>query len=557
MRPRALSLLSPLLATALACSFSDPVDPTEWLFDPQRVLDVRVEMAAPDWEQLRFQRRDPDELLVGDCLAGPKESPFVHFPARLTIDGETVDQVGVRKKGFLGSASLSKPSLRFKINEYVDGQRLSGANRITLNNSRQDRAYVKQCLVYQLFAAAGLAAPRCNFAHVTVNDRPMGIYVHVEPIRGPLFERHFGDHDAPRFEGQLSDFRRGWADTFEAKNTAADRALIDAVVEALELPDADLLAAVEAVVDVDTFLTFWAMEALTGHWDGYANNQNNFYFTFPPETGRLTFIPWGPDIAFETPDPFTRGERPASVSAKGMLAYRLYALPEIRARYVERMRALLVQVWHEDAILAELDRLESLLSPHVGDAAASFAAGIAEIRAYVSDRRPLIEAELDAGGADWDLPLRDDPCMHPVGTVTGTFAATWDPSGEGNPFAGSGTLSFELAGATIEPGFVGAAAGPDDGALGARDAIQVVGLEGSDLYAVALLLDPEIFEAGTDTWFDWGSAFGVLVQPSGDDDFELLGLFNKGRLILDQAGRAAGDPVVGSFEAELVSGLFE
>ena len=55
---------------------------------------------------------------------------------------------------------------------------LSGLRRMTLNNARQDPSYINQCLGYQLFAAAGVPAPRCSFATVTVNGEQLGIYAH-------------------------------------------------------------------------------------------------------------------------------------------------------------------------------------------------------------------------------------------------------------------------------------------------------------------------------------------------------------------------------------------
>jgi hypothetical protein len=43
-------------------------------------------------------------------------------------------------------------------------------------------------------------------------------------------------------------------------------------------PDAQRLTAIQGLVDLDDFLTFWAAEGIVGHWDGYADDQNNFWF---------------------------------------------------------------------------------------------------------------------------------------------------------------------------------------------------------------------------------------------------------------------------------------
>ena len=47
----------------------------------------------------------------------------------------------------------------------------------------------------------------------------------------------------------------------------------------------------DAVFDVDAFLTFWAVEVLVAHMDGYSGNANNFYLYHDPTSGRLRFQP--------------------------------------------------------------------------------------------------------------------------------------------------------------------------------------------------------------------------------------------------------------------------
>jgi len=203
------------------------VDLSEPLFDPAHVLEVEIDLAADDWDTLRFQNRSVGALF-GNCLQGPFEDPFTYFPGTVTIDGEIVADIGVRKKGFLGSLDNDKPSLKLSFNEYVSGQRFAGLKKLTLNNSKQDPSFVRQCLTYQTFTAAGIPASRCNFAHVTVNGVDLGLYVHVESGSKDFLERHYDDPEGNLYEGTLSDFRAGWTATFELKTNeaAGDRSAI-------------------------------------------------------------------------------------------------------------------------------------------------------------------------------------------------------------------------------------------------------------------------------------------------------------------------------------------
>ena len=143
---------------------ADTAHPSDAYFALNRVLDVSIEIAPEDWDRLRGQTRTLADILVGaDCLDSPADDIFTWFEATVTVDGEAHTQVGVRKKGFLGSLSKVKPALKVRFDKFVDGQLLGGAmKRLTLNNAQQDPSLINTCMAYHVFAAAGLPAPRCK-----------------------------------------------------------------------------------------------------------------------------------------------------------------------------------------------------------------------------------------------------------------------------------------------------------------------------------------------------------------------------------------------------------
>jgi hypothetical protein len=75
-------------------------------------------------------------------------------------------------------------------------------------------------------------------------------------------------------------------------------------------------------IELDEFLTFWAMEVLTGHWDGMTGNRDNTFMYHDPADGRFHAIPWGTAGAL-APHPFIP-DAPASVYAYNSLSSRLY-----------------------------------------------------------------------------------------------------------------------------------------------------------------------------------------------------------------------------------------
>ncbi len=362
------------------------------VYATDHLMRVQISMPSASWDALRRQTRDWREVLGGeDCLDAPFGSPFTWFEAEVTIDGANFARVDVRKKGFLGSLSESKPSLKFDLGEFVDGQTYGGLRRLTLNNAREDPSLLRQCLGYLVFERAGVPAPRCSFAQVEVNGEDLGVYVNVEPINSAFIRRVFGSDEGNLYEGTLSDFRSEMLRTFEPKNNGEElgRQELADLAEALQAEDDELLEALAPFVDVDAFLTFWAMESLLDNDDGYSQFRNNFYIYRDPATGQFRFIPWGIDLILVEDGP--------PVFARGTVAYRLYQLPETQDRYFQRLDALLVDAWDEDVLVAELARMQSLIEPALGGRRTSVAEAIETLRETVMRRRDVITQRLATG----------------------------------------------------------------------------------------------------------------------------------------------------------------
>ena len=174
-----------------------------------RVLDVQIKVADKDWDTIRRQSRDLLSALPESRKTAPTKSPYTYVEADVTIDGVNFPRVGIRKKGFIGSQSLTRPSLKIKLNHIDPEGTIGGLKNLTFNNNKQDASMLCQFMGYALFNAVGSPASRAAYANVTVNGNNFGIYTHVESARRPLLERGFGDHRGTLFEGTVVDFSDG------------------------------------------------------------------------------------------------------------------------------------------------------------------------------------------------------------------------------------------------------------------------------------------------------------------------------------------------------------
>ncbi len=544
-----------------SCVVFDPAtdDPTEALFAPGCVVDVDVTMAPTDWYALRHQTRTYIDVLAGDCMGSPPQEVFSWFPAQVKVGDQVVAGVGIRKKGFLGSLSVDKPSLKIRFDRYVE-QRLSGMKRMTLNNMQQDAGLITACLAYGVMRDAGLPAPRCNFARVRVNDVDLGVYAHVESIKSAFLQRNFGSSGGNHYEGTISDFRDGFLDTWEKKTHIAqdDWSDVDAAALALETDDEQLLEAAAQVFDLGAFYTFWAAEVLLAHWDGYAGNTNNFHIYRDPIAGdgRFRFIPWGVDAAFEN-IPELAGEGvliPQSVLAFGHLANRLYGVEAGRDAYHAALQGLLEGPWSEAALVAEVDRMESLLEPHLSSAErAAMSQKLSFRRAWIQARRGQLLGELQPTPPAWEPPAREPVCWPVAGSVSVTFSTTWGSSGF-DPLTSSGTVEASVTG--VGPlGNVSCTArvGTAEGEVG-EAVIEVIAQGAGDSYFLARIVGPVgAVAANASAPIDWREFRGYLGYfiPLANE-FSAFGLLYGGSVSFDEATTVPGGSVTGSFQADVV-----
>jgi len=542
---------------------TDPVDPAqaaaEAMYDPDHLAIVELFIDPDDAEALGAETNELFELIHGeDCLDSPWSGPFNWYTADVVVDGVARDDVGVRKKGLIGSLSTTKPSLKLDFDTFVEGQSLDGLERLTLNNSISDPSLVKQCLGYQLFRDAGLASPRCHFASVSANGDPLGVYVSVEPVKKDFLDYAFaGDDDGDLYEGTLADVREGWLGTFEADTNDTDPtgAHLHAVADALLIDDDDeMLAALEALVDLDSFYRFWAMEVLVGHLDGYAGNTNNYYVYVPEDTGRMVFIPWGIDAIFLNFDAF--GSDTSTVTlANAALPKRLWEVPAAQQRYLDTLQELLDTVWDEDHLLAEVARMEALTEPHVLPDDGWREAELANLRAFIEGRRAAIEQAMAEPLPSFDAPLREGICLVENGELRVDFDTPWGTLDSVDPLGtGTSTLSGELDGGSYEV---------DGGAI--------AGVEGDYVTIAGLALtSPTELRYAVVQFPARNMAPGARIELNGletvallaDIDFAVseeavvVGSIWDGELVIDTYTGIAGEPVTGHFEGVTYGGGF-
>lgn len=430
------SFLVVLVAATLSQTFAAepevvPITSNDQLYALENLLRIEITMAPREWDKLRLSSRgEALEEQDGEWVAMKLDYEYV--PGEVTINGVNVGKVGLRKKGFFGSLSTQRPSLKLKFNEYVKGRKFVGQKGLTLNNNLQDPSQLRQYLAYAWFRRAGLHASRCNLARVFVNGRDVGIYSNVESLDEAFLKKNFDDAEGTLFEGTFTDFNTSSVEHFEAKTNkkSPDRSQLREVAELLQnyqSVDMDKLA---ELVDVDQFMKFWVAEMLLGHWDGYAGSRHNYFVYDNPTSQRLEFLPWDTDGTFDDSKSNVSEPAPRIIRAQGRLCAALYSNSTGRQRYLELVEKQLDEWWNSTELLAELDRAAALIRPHVHLPQSEFDQALTGLRGFIERTPRDVRKELKAAPDRWlttvpeGRPLNwnpEEPAARLAGSVKSEF----------------------------------------------------------------------------------------------------------------------------------------
>ena len=545
--------LAALMLLCAAVSAADKTLTLDELFPADRVLDVQITVAVKDWDRIRRQSRDFVSALHEKRKTEPIDGLYEYVNADVTIDGVRFEKVGLRKKGFIGSQSTSRPSLKIKLNHTDKERNIGGLTNLTMNNNKQDGTIVSQYMGYALFNAAGSPASRCAFAKVTVNGKNLGIYSHVESMRKPLLARAFDDENGTLYEGTVVDFYEGWEGSLEHKrgDDKQGREKIRQLIQLLESEEASE-EAIGRLVDLNAFYRFWAIEGLIGFWDGYSGNANNFFIYLNPKTDRFHFIPWGADALFRKRSMLNFNFRaPVSVKTKGRVAYRLYQLPESRERYRKTLHGLLKEHWGEDKLLAECDRIEALIKPHLNREQYRFTQSLDGTRDFIEARRGDLMKETGDSMPAWRKEPKAPPVIAAIGKIKAMFSATWmEDSPRERTNIGKVEISLTMDGREVALKDAGVHASWTGGfGRSSKPSVRIVARRADNDKQVSfdLGMEEDAFRAGDDI-----QSSGVLKEGRSFS-FGPLGMqFIGGKTRLSAAGMREGDKVEGEFEGDVM-----
>lgn len=166
-----------------------PMAYEEALFDVQELMQIDVQMAQDQWEEM-----------LANAMAEE------YYSCDVVINDEKVCNVGIRPKGNTSLSAIAmdpdtdRYSFKLEFDHYVEGQTCLGLDKLILNNNYADATNMKEALVYDMYQYLGADASLYNYAKISVNGEYWGLYLALEAVEDSFLMRNYGTADGSLYK---------------------------------------------------------------------------------------------------------------------------------------------------------------------------------------------------------------------------------------------------------------------------------------------------------------------------------------------------------------------
>ncbi len=340
----------------------------DWVFDDSVLPEVHVII-------------EPDSL--AEILEFDNRYSNYEYPATfIFVKGEkrdTLEHIGFRLRGNT-SRDSQKRSFKVSFNTFVQGREYHGLDKLNLNGEHNDPSIIRSKLSWDIFKRFDVPAPRANHVELYINEEYFGLYINVEHIDDEFVQDRFEGEEGNLYKNlwpaDLSyisedpdDYKWSpeWTDrrVYDLKTNTEEDDYSDlaSLISFLEHSDpSEFENQIEDYINVDGVLRWMAIDVLTGNWDNYWYNQNNYYLYFNTIDQRFEFIPYDYDNTFGI-DWVGQdwGERDINNWGQDQpLTSRILEVTEYRNRLHFYINKIIEEYFNEEVLFDEIDRLKTM-----------------------------------------------------------------------------------------------------------------------------------------------------------------------------------------------------
>lgn len=294
-RTFAVSISFLILLIIPLCSFAQISHPEAgFVFDDAEVPRIDITISQSNLQEL---------------YANP-ESNVEYYAVFIYTRGDSTEgplEIGLRFRG--DSIRLNeKKSFRISFNSIDASMDFHGLEKMNLNAECNDPSLVRSKLGHSLYRYLGVPSLRSNHVLLYINDQYYGVYLNTEHVDERFVKSRFDNNDGNLYICQYnadlaylgpdydySSLEVGGDQVYELRTNEKwdDYRDLEHLIFILNQHTGEVLKnELERVMNVQLYLKVMALEVMSGSWDGYIGNGNNFYLYRDQTTARFEYLPY-------------------------------------------------------------------------------------------------------------------------------------------------------------------------------------------------------------------------------------------------------------------------
>lgn len=297
------------------------------VFPEDKVNRIDIKIEPENWKKMQTDLASN----VGGGQGIPGQPPgdteydLLWVPCNVFFNNIQWYQAGIRYKGNSSlrttyQKGIKKLPLKLDFDQFentypaIQNQRFYGFKQLSLKNNFDDKSFVREKVASDFFREFGLVSPRTAFYRVFVDfgegEKYFGLYTLVEEVDDTVIKTQYAETNGNLYkpEGKGASFAAGtfnvsdmYKKTNETENDYSDVQQLYTVINSSERETSNdqWKEKLNSVFNIQLYLKWLAANTTMQNWDTYGRMTHNYYLYNNPESGKLEWIPWDNNEAFQ------------------------------------------------------------------------------------------------------------------------------------------------------------------------------------------------------------------------------------------------------------------
>lgn len=207
-----------------------------------------------------------------------------------------------------------KKSFRISFNSFDSNNNYHGIEKMDLNAEVNDPSLVRSKLAWELYRYLGVPGSRSNHVLLYINNAFYGVYLNTEHIDERYVKSRFDNNDGNLYRNlwpadltYLGSSQEDYKYEYDGRPVYAlrtnekwdDYEDLSTLINTLnQYSGVQLKDELERLINVQQYLKALAVDVMSGNWDGYSGDKNNYYLYRDQVSGRFEYIPYKLENSF-------------------------------------------------------------------------------------------------------------------------------------------------------------------------------------------------------------------------------------------------------------------